>query len=58
MSVTIAVLCESITLIYSFYYKEFPFYKRLVMMLYGISQYFFITDLVEEGSLEKDTVTL
>ena len=58
IGVTITILCDSITLIQSFYYKDFPFYKIAIMLFYGISQYFIITGLVEEGNVRKEIVIL
>ncbi|WP_299252615.1 lysoplasmalogenase family protein [uncultured Lacinutrix sp.] len=53
IGVTFAILCDSISVIQSFYYEEFPYQKFLIMLFYGLSQYFIIMGLVEEKSKEK-----
>lgn len=52
IGVVIGILCDSITVIQSFHYEDFPFHRILTMLLYGISQYFIITGLIEEKKLE------
>ncbi|WP_452223390.1 lysoplasmalogenase family protein [Lacinutrix chionoecetis] len=48
IGVVVATLCDSISVLQSFYYQDFPYHKFLIMFLYGLSQYLIVSGLIEE----------
>lgn len=56
IGVTIAIICDSIAVIQSFYYNSFPLHEMLIMLLYGLSQYLIIIGLIEEKKQEPEIV--
>lgn len=56
--VFISVICDSITVIQSFYYEDFPYHKMILMLLYGISQYLIVMGLLNEEKKAEDVFIL
>ncbi len=42
------VICDSISLLQSFYNPDLPYHEILIMLFYGISQYFIVLGIVNE----------
>lgn len=48
IGVFFTVICDSISLLQSFYSPDFPYHEILIMLFYGISQYFIVLGLIKE----------
>ncbi|WP_299887581.1 lysoplasmalogenase family protein [uncultured Lacinutrix sp.] len=51
-----AVVSDSISLIQSFYYENFPFHEILIMLVYGISQYLIVMGITNERKIKEESI--
>ncbi len=49
IGVVLAIICDSIIVLQSFYNPEIPYHKVLIMLIYGTSQYLIVRGIVDEG---------
>ncbi|WP_082041704.1 lysoplasmalogenase family protein [Lacinutrix sp. Hel_I_90] len=57
IGVVMAIFSETIVLLKSFYNPNFTYHNTLIMLFYGISQYFVIHGLVEEVKVKRKIIT-
>lgn len=48
VGILFGIVCDSLGVLQSFYYADIPFHKIMIMLFYGVSQFFIVTGILIE----------